>query len=114
MKFKLVNPPCSLMANSRAAVVAWTTSSWDLPRGPVVLVAVRCAPRVPHVDLQQSVLEASETPAILVSPFIRCAERAHALRGEVRELLEQVVVDGTSAHDAHHAGHARGQLGRPI
>src|SRR5213592_3382605 len=187
MKFRLVNPPCSLMANSRAAVVAWTTSSWDLPRselriisnricesifpespesvmsdplcwnahvtpsrssmngwanfcdealrarspkmphddqglprgafhvqlrdlprGPVVLGGVRGAPRIPHVDLQRSVLEASEAPAVLVSPFIRRTNRAHALRGEVRKLLEQVVVDGTSAHDAHHAAHARG------
>ena len=27
------------------------------------------------------------------------------------KLLEQVVIDGPSAHDAHHAAHARGQSG---
>ena len=81
----------------------------NLPRRPVVLRCVRGAPGVPHVDLQGSVLEAGEAPAVLVPSFVRRSERTHALRSQVRELLEQVVVDGPSTHDAHHAAHARGQ-----
>src|SRR5467141_156349 len=86
----------------------------NLPRGPVVLRGVRGAPGIPHVYLQRPILETGEAPAVLMPPFVRRTERAHAFRGEVRELLEQVVVDGPSAHDAHHAAHARGQPGRAI
>ena len=86
----------------------------NLPRGAVVLGGVRRATRISHVQSQCPVLEAGEPPAVLVPPFVRCPDRAHALRREVREFLEQIVVHGSATHDPHHAAHARGHPGRSI
>src|SRR2546426_1646098 len=86
----------------------------NLPRGAVVLGRTRCATRISHVHGQRAVLEAGEPPAVLVPPLIWRPDGTHALRREVRELLEQIVVYGPATHDPHHAAHARGHPGRSI
>src|SRR2546425_4483546 len=78
----------------------------NLPCSAVVLGCVRGAARISHVESQRAVLEAGESPAVLVSPLIRCTDGTHALRREVRELLEKIVVHGTLADDPHHPAHA--------
>jgi len=85
----------------------------NLPRGPVVLsMCVVGAPGIFACALNAP-FGNRRAPAVLVSPFVaRCTERAHAFRGQVANSSKQVVVDGPSAHDAHHAAHTRGQPGR--
>src|SRR5256712_12519866 len=67
----------------------------NLPGGSVVPRCVRRTTRIPHVHLRCTILETGEAPAVFVPAFVRCPDRAHALRREVRELLEQVVVHGS-------------------
>src|SRR2546428_9268749 len=67
----------------------------NLPGGSVIPRCVRRTTRIPHVHLQCTILETGEAPAVLVPAFVRCPNRTHALRREVRELLEQGVAYGS-------------------
>src|SRR3989475_12572590 len=68
----------------------------NLPGGSVVPRCVRRTTRIPHVHLRCTILETGEAPAVFVPALARCPDRAHTLRRQVRELLEQGVVHGPS------------------
>src|SRR5207245_11075487 len=77
----------------------------DFPRGPVIFRGISRGTSVPSVILQVSILEAREAPSIFVTTLIRGADGTHPLRRQVGELLEEVVINGTLAHDTHHPTH---------
>src|SRR5207247_4941446 len=61
----------------------------DLPGGTLVLRCVRGTTRIPRVHLEFTVQETGEAPAVLVPAFVRSAQRAHAFRRQISELLEE-------------------------
>ena len=86
----------------------------NLPSCTVVLQCVSGTAGIPDMDVQRSVQKASEAPAILVPPLVGHPDGAHPRLGQVRELLEKIVVDGTSADDPHHAAHPETEVARNI
>src|SRR5439155_27236885 len=86
----------------------------DLPCGAIVLGGVRGRPDIPLVQLETPTLEACQPPSVFVPSFIRSANRAHPFRREVREFLEQVIVNWTPADDTHHSTHPETEVARNI
>src|SRR2546430_11711761 len=91
--------------NQRLPWRAFEVQFRNFPCGAIVLRRVRGAACVAHVDLECAVLEAGESPAVLVAAFVRRPNGTHPLCREVRELLEQVVVDGSATHHPYHPAH---------
>src|SRR2546430_16579708 len=98
-------PACSAKGahhNHRLPWRAFEVQFRNFPSGGVVLRRVCGGAWVAHVDLECAVLEAGESPAVLVAAFVRRPDGTHPLCREGRELLEKAIVPGPPARDTEH------------